>query len=384
MSNVNLIGILGLVSIAACWSLAVLLYRVGHTGSVGRMLAVLLVIEGLALITAGYPEFATGVWERSEQFPVAYHVANFFTHHLADALMLALYPPFLAAALMTPLTRPFARKSVRIPLTIVALLMAPGTVISFGVFGSRIGSNLLYASVMVLYIFALVAAIDAWRRSDPGLARVRARAFVLAFGIRDICWGFTYGASFYMSYTDTFDPQYDLFWIVKVVYALGTLLAVPLIAYGILTARMFDIDLKIRWTIKQSTLAGAVVAIMFVLTEAADRFLTAELGEWTGLLAAAIVIFLLTPLQRFAESVASKAMPNTENTPEYIAFRKMQVYENALRDALADGGVSAKERALLGTLRESLGISEGDAEVIEAELRERLDGDAAHNAPQPA
>lgn len=36
----------------------------------------------------------------------------------------------------------------------------------------------------------------------------------------------------------------------------------PLIAYGILRGQLFDIDLRIRWTIKQSTLAGAIVAII--------------------------------------------------------------------------------------------------------------------------
>ncbi len=41
---------------------------------------------------------------------------------------------------------------------------------------------------------------------------------------------------------------------------------------------------------------------------------------------AAIVVFFLAPLQCFAERVASVAMPNTQNTPEYAAFRKLQVY----------------------------------------------------------
>lgn len=37
-------------------------------------------------------------------------------------------------------------------------------------------------------------------------------------------------------------------------YVFGTFLAVPLIAYGILRTQLFDIDLRIRWTIKKSTL----------------------------------------------------------------------------------------------------------------------------------
>jgi hypothetical protein len=82
-------------------------------------------------------------------------------------------------------------------------------------------------------------------------------------------------------------------------------------------------------------------------------------------------MFFLAPLQRFAERVASAAMPNTKDTPEYSSFRKMQVYEAALSEAQA-GGVSEKERTLLEHLRGSLGISEADANAIESELQTQL------------
>jgi hypothetical protein len=61
-------------------------------------------------------------------------------------------------------------------------------------------------------------------------------------------------------------------------------------------------------------------------------------------------------------------MPNTQNTPEYAVFRKMQVYEAALAEAWQADGISDRERALLARLRDSLGISETDAAAIEAEL----------------
>ena len=97
---------------------------------------------------------------------------------------------------------------------------------------------------------------------------------------------------------------------------------------------------------------------------------SAELGNFAGLLAAAVVVFFLAPLQRFAERVASAAMPNTENTPEYAMFRKLQVYEAALIEALPDGNISERERDLLDRLRDSLGISTADADAIERELQE--------------
>lgn len=141
----------------------------------------------------------------------------------------------------------------------------------------------------------------------------------------------------------------------------------PLVAYGILRAQLFDIDLRIRWTIKQSTLAAAVVAIVYAVSEGASRLLSSELGNIAGLFAAAVVVFFLAPLQRFAERVASAAMPNTHNTAEYAAFRKLQVYEAAVAEALP-GGISEKERAILRRLQQSLDISAGDAVAIEEAL----------------
>ncbi len=116
MDKWQLVGIMGLVAIAACWSLAVVLYRVGTTGSVARKLALLLVIEGVTLLTATFPEYATGLgesfWNNFWEQHIAFFIPIYVFHHVGDAAMIALYPPFLAVALQTKLTRPFARKRI--------------------------------------------------------------------------------------------------------------------------------------------------------------------------------------------------------------------------------------------------------------------------------
>lgn len=164
----------------------------------------------------------------------------------------------------------------------------------------KFGASLLYLVLGLVFWFALAASIHAWYRAD-GPARTRARSFAIAFGVRDVCWGFVYINVIWQVWTgtmaevpdDSTDPTY-------LIYALGTLFAVPLIAYGILRTHLFDIDLRIRWTIKQSTLATAIVTIVYLISEGADRFLSSELGNIAGLLAAAVVVFFLAPLQRFA------------------------------------------------------------------------------------
>ncbi|MDX1487680.1 MAG: hypothetical protein R3268_05720, partial [Acidiferrobacterales bacterium] len=319
MLNIHLIGILGLIAIAACWGLAVVLYRVGTSGSVARKLALLLLVEGVTLATAGFPEFVLGK-DQYEIF-VQYPVLSFFyfvLHHIGDASMLALYPAFLALALQTKLTRPFAGKKMRIAVAASSSVLFLGVMISGIFWNSGIGAMFLYVAMMLLFVFGLVASIHAWRTAERGIHRERAGIFAIAFGLRDLGWGLSYGTFAWLIWTQPeMSTMNDAAWFAKLVYALGTLLAVPLIAYGILRSHLFDIDLRVRWTIKQSTLAAIIVTLIFLISEGADRFLAAELGNWAGLFAAAIVVFFLAPLQRFAERVAGAAMPNTENTPEY-------------------------------------------------------------------
>jgi len=358
-------GILTIVAVAMCWTLAVVLRRVSERGSVARKLALLLVIEGVTLGPLAVGFLATSLGELARQYPML-SIGVTIVHTFGDCGMLALYPPFLAAALQTRITHPFANRNVRIGLVCTAgalfflVLLSP----------ELIGASLLYLSLMAVFAFALVASVQSWRTSS-GVARSRAFIFMLAFGFRDLCWGFTYAVGLWEIWSG--NVPVDEMGSDLIVYILGTLLAVPLTAYGILRTQMFDIDLRIRWTIKQSTLAAMVLAIMFVLTEGADRLLSSELGNWAGLVAAGIVVFLLAPLQRFADRVASAAMPNTRNTPEYAAFRKMQVYEAAIAEAQQGGGISDKERALLVRLRDSLGISESDADAIERDLQISLE-----------
>jgi hypothetical protein len=366
MFQANAMGIFGLVSVAMCWALAGVLYRVGSTGSVARKLALLLVVEGVTLVTSGYIDLLMTPTAIASGWYPAYTEVRDTIHLLGDCALLALYPAFLAVALHTKLTRPFAARRMRIGLAVVSLALFFIVKLS----PPEIALTLLYAMLSVLFGYALVASIHAWHVATPGIARTRAGVFALAFGFRDACWGFIYIDGIIVIATGLFGtPEPDYFYVV---YACGTFFAVPLIAYGILRTQLFDIDLRIRWTIKQSTLATVVVTSIFLLSEGADRFLSAELGNVAGLLAAAVVVFFLAPLQRFAERVASAAMPNTRNTPEYAMFRKLQVYEAALTEALPDGKISDRERELLNRLRDSLGISLSDANSIEGELQKSL------------
>lgn len=364
-------GIFGLATVAVCWAFAVVLYRVGAPGSTARKLSVLLVIEGFILVTAGYIDMLFSPAAIASNWYPNWGQLTHIVHEISDCAMLALYPPFLAAALQTKLTRPFADKRMRIGLAAAAVALF--VFLRLGPMAT--GHAVLYGLMLSLFLYALIASFHAWCVSAPGIARTRAGIFTLAFGLRDGLWGFIYAYGILLIVTgkpDVLNPDWS-----ALIYAGGTFLAVPLIAYGILRTQLFDMDLRIRWTIKQSTVAAVFVAVFYLVSEGADRMLASEFGNIAGLVASALVVFFLVPLQRFAERVAGAAMPNTENTPEYLMHRKFQVYEAALTEALPDGNISERERELLNRLRDSLGISTSDADAIERELQEVVAGTQA-------
>lgn len=346
-----------------CWSLAVVVFRVSQAGSVARQLSLLLFVEGVTLISTGYIDLFLTESARSATWYPGFYRMEEIIHTAGDCLMLALYPPFLAAALRTRLTAPFGTRHARLVLLILTAVLA---VMVLWV-SLKIGGTILYVSLVLLFLFALIASFNAWRMAD-GMMKSRAGTFAIAFGARDVCWTFAYGWATLVLWQGTYaivDPNAST--APYLIYALGTLLAVPLIAYGMLKTQLFDIDLKIQWTIRQSTVAAVFVAVFYLVTEGADRLFEAEFGSLVGLLASALLLFFLAPLQRLAERFAGAVMPNTSDTPEYAVYRKMQVYEAALADALP-GGISDKERALLNHLRDSLGIAAADADAIERDM----------------
>ncbi len=83
-------------------------------------------------------------------------------------------------------------------------------------------------------------------------------------------------------------------------------------------------------------------------------------------------MFFLDPLQRAAERLSDAAMPNTVDTPQYQAYRKLQVYDSALKAALDDGVIGERERLMLDSMITSLGI--------DAEAARQLERDASGNS----
>jgi len=82
-------------------------------------------------------------------------------------------------------------------------------------------------------VYAFAVSLQAWRTAATEIERRRARAFVIGFVIRDISWSATYG---YLTllWLGQVQPMPNLL----LIYSIGTLVEVPLIVYGILSAQL--------------------------------------------------------------------------------------------------------------------------------------------------
>jgi hypothetical protein len=153
---------------------------------------------------------------------------------------------------------------------------------------------------------------------------------------------------------------------------LARTVSVLVLAYGILRTQLFGLDVKVKWTISRGTLAAIFIGVFFVVTQVAQNYLQ-QYGVLAGGVAAGLLLFAVTPLQRVAERVANVAMPGTKSVPEMSQGERASAYKQAALAAWRDGSVSRDERFMLDEMRAALGLPD--------DVAMRLEGEAAR-APQ--
>ena len=235
--------------------------------------------------------------------------------------------------------------------------------------------------ICIVLAWGFAAAIHAWYIAENEADRERARAFTLAFGVRDVLWTatFAYMTLVYYGFVgtgvdDLADTRIGYNFMLPLLYELAVILYVPLVAYGVLRVQLFDVDLRIKRTIKRGTVAAAFVATFFVVSELAGNYLSNQFGTVLGVLGTGALVFFLDPIQRAADRLSNSAMPNTVDTPEYESFRKLQVFDSAVRAALEDGHISERQRRVLDSMIESMGIDPNVAQRMEEDTLAALSG----------
>lgn len=352
------------------WGFALYVPVVAPSTRGARWLVAMLLVDGLAVITSYYNSRYTDPFLESLGLPTLPPSL----HQASDWALVAVYLPFLGITLSSPLVAPLKNPWVSRSIFIVGLAIAL-LVLLLPAHAAQRFAWPFYAVICAVLAYGFVAAMHSWYIASSESERGRARAFTIAFGIRDIFWTATF-AYFAAAHFDLFgitaeelqDINTVTGFMLPLLYQLAVIIYVPLVAYGVLRVQLFDVDLRVKRTLRRGTVAAAFVATFFVISEFASNYLSNQFGTAMGILATGLLVFFLDRIQRAAEKVSDAAMPNTKDTPEYHIFRKLQVYESALKAAFEDGEIGQRERHMLDSMVQSLGIDPASAKQLELEM----------------
>ncbi|MEM7101190.1 MAG: hypothetical protein AAF541_23210 [Pseudomonadota bacterium] len=377
----------GVVGGSVAWLGAFFVLRYLPDSKSRYLLAALLVCEG-ALVWTSYSGISA--FFPSASFEDLYPI--FLLHGINDFLVVALYLPTLATFVDSPMLRPFKASALRfVPgavaaVCILALIFGPldlhfAEVLerSPGYPGSVMTPGPVWSLAFLLlafcYTYGLIATILAWRRSASDLERRKNGFLTASFGVRDITFVLTFAGGVALTIVD---PTGDIYGIEAAYFAAFsgvTLIAIGLVfyiflaAYGVLSVHMFDIDLKLKVTLSRSTVTALYIAFFFLVSETSAALLSDQFGLLIGLAATAVLLFFIAPLQRWAEKLSDSAMPGVTESPEYLSFRKMQIYGEAISSTLREHGeLTAVDRVILNQLSEKLGITRDEANALELEI----------------
>jgi len=140
-----------------------------------------------------------------------------------------------------------------------------------------------------------------------------------------------------------------------------------LLAYAVMRFQLFNIDLKVKFVLQQSTVGAMVIGGFIVGSEVLESFVPVS-GTVLNIIVAIAILIVLRPMQRLALSITNRLMHSVQNTPEYLEVRRLEVYRAALEGVVEDGLVTDKERRILDHLRDDLSISPAEAVALEKEL----------------
>lgn len=151
-------------------------------------------------------------------------------------------------------------------------------------------------------------------------------------------------------------------------YGLFSTLTAAILAYAIVRHQMFDIDIKLKWTLRRGTVALVFLAAFFVVAQLAQNFLSDRYGWAAGGITAGLLLFAIAPIQRAAERITEKALPDVRpSDPKYVLRKKRETYRSAYAAAWADGQLTPKDVRLLSEFKAALGLPDADYAAIERE-----------------
>jgi hypothetical protein len=143
------------------------------------------------------------------------------------------------------------------------------------------------------------------------------------------------------------------------------------IAYGILKYQLFDIEFFVKKTFVYLLMALVLIGIFRLIELILSYFISATFfgGDLGARFIAAVIVFcFFFPLRSMAVKIGDRLFPKLTKSVKYDFSHEIMVYKNQLKHALEDGVITVKEKKMLKSLRDDLGISDEDHKKLLKEL----------------
>lgn len=362
------LGVLGVTLGVLFLALSVLVYAVAPRRTINRALSLYLFAMAANVGCGGGLMYLVDDYGVSRGFQ--------FVAYAAGAMGIVFYAMFLSRALRSRLVSWMRAPAVLIGfvalvLVVEVLLFVRSDLFSVRLYQTSYGTweneggwlaDGLFLSFGVMSFIGILAALSTWIRSARGSEeRRRARLYTMAFAFQDlpiVIYAFWW--------TNLADSPLKVA-VGFTVYS-AMFLFPPLLTYALLRGQLFDIDIKLKLTLRRGVVVSAFVVVFLLVSQIVENIVDARLGYVAGGAATTLLLLALSPLQRAADRLSNAAMPAVQDNEVYRSYRKLEVYREAFEAFALDGQVSDRERSALERLRTKLGLTTGLVSKLENEF----------------
>jgi len=238
-------------------------------------------------------------------------------------------------------------------------------------------TNLFNGVAFVYTVYALFVLFQAIRIAKDDIERHRTQLVFAALALVTVASWVLQGLHWMGA---AFETQFLLFWAPPV-----EIVECAVIAYAILKYQLLGVELIAKATVKQTFTVGSLGVVFFVTKGTLEEVFEALFNTEVNYLIGAVVTgVLFLPVEKLSRKVVTKFFPGVEESEDYLRKRKLEIYREQLAVAVADGELKEKELKMLSLLRQTLGLTEDEAQRIEREVNPFLSGVVAATPAQPA
>lgn len=270
--------------------------------------------------------------------------------------------------------RPWLKQGYRGAITL--LLAAPFLfVLVFGVFSisDTVNAFNAYASLVTVAGLGLLV-YHAWETdSDEERHRIRLLAMTFSLNVFStiviFILYFLALDAFSAGDTTAFQGYFNLARAFLLVLApVLEIVGATILMYAILRYQLLGVELLVK-RVTRATLFALTIGFVFVVVSNSVEQLF-QITVLAGvpldfLIAGFISAAMMYPVQKGTERIANRIFPRADSQqPDYLAQRRMEIYEAQLRYAFLDGTLKEKELTMLHALRESLGIKPEELQQV--------------------